>query len=194
MQQEVYYIADADVTAVLNTALISLLSTCFTKPEDRVFRTRRYFHEMPAHRFVVPGDTQRQSVSPAEFSDLAAHLAVHDREITASGDRYRCGGIAEVAVAPGYRGRGLARRLLGSALEWMEERRFDFALLFGDPAVYKSSGFRAAPNSIRYRDYATGENRRGVFGRKAGTEAFMYRPLLGQDWSEGVIDLQGYKF
>ena len=194
MHHEVFYVADADVTAVLDAALTSLLSTCFTKPEDKVFQTRRYFHEIPAHRFLIPSDEQTQSVSAAEFSDVAAHLAVHDREIAASAGSYPCGGISEVAVAPRYRRRGLARRLLETALECMKERGLAFALLFGDPAVYESSGFRAAANVICYRDYATEEKRREVFGRTTGSAAFMYRPLSGHDWPQGEIDLQGYGF
>jgi predicted acetyltransferase len=182
------------VTPELDKALISLLSTCFTKPEDRVFQERRYFYELPAHRFVYPADGQSRDLSAKAFSELAAHLAVHDRRIAASGRSYRCGGIAEVAVAPQCRGRGLARRMLNAALQWMNEHEFDFAILFGDPAVYSSSGFRPAPNPIRYRDYESGEYRERVFGQNAGTAAFMYRPVSDRQWPEGTVDLEGYRF
>jgi GNAT superfamily N-acetyltransferase len=194
MQHEISCVADEDVTAVLDKALISLLSTCFTKPEDRIFQERRYFYEAPAHRFLCPAEGQPRDAAAKEFSELAAHLGVHDRSVAASGRNYRCGGIAEVAVAPQYRGRGLARWILNTALQWMKEHDFDFAILFGDPAVYASSDFHPAPNPVRYRDYESGKYQQRVFGQKPGTAAFMYRLLSGREWPEGTIDLQGYRF
>ena len=41
-------IADDDVEAPLDLELRDLLSTCFKKPGDEIFRSRRYFTEMPS--------------------------------------------------------------------------------------------------------------------------------------------------
>ncbi|WP_175007663.1 GNAT family N-acetyltransferase [Cellulosimicrobium sp. TH-20] len=58
------------------------------------------------------------------------------------GDTLRAGGVANVAIAPEARGRGLVRALLARAVEQMEQDGTDVALLFtGTPGVYRSSGF-----------------------------------------------------
>jgi len=158
MPEPVFYVPDSSVTSELNLALIDLLSTCFTKPQDAVFRRRRYFHEMPAHRFLIPAPENRGR-RPEAFTALAGHLAIHERVIRAGGQDLTCGGVAEVAVAPSYRGRGFARVLLHRAHAWLEERGFDFAILFGDPELYRRYGYRIAENGIRYLDFGTGVER-----------------------------------
>lgn len=44
------YILDDAFTPVLDAKLRHLLSTCFTKEQDKIFQTQRYFREMPRHR------------------------------------------------------------------------------------------------------------------------------------------------
>ncbi len=183
------YVPDSHVTPTLDRALISLLSTCFTKPGDEVFRERRYFHELPEHRFLMPA-TPETSVEDG----IAAHLAIHDRAVSTTVGVLPCGGVAEVAVAPEHRRRGLVWRLLEEAHAWLSRHRYEFAILFGDPAVYGSSGYHAARNPIYYRDAETGECRCRRFGTSPGSEAFMYRSISGGVWPSGPIDLQGYKF
>ena len=186
----VTYVPDARVTPSLDRALISLLSACFTKPGDEVFRERRYFHELPQHRFLIP-------TNPGASLDdvaLAAHLAIHDRAVSTTVGVLSCGGIAEVAVSPEYRRQGLVRRLLDEAHTWLSQQRYEFAILFGDPGVYGSKGYRAAQNPVYYRDAETGVCRCRQFGTSPESEAFMYRSISGSVWPSGPIDLQGYKF
>lgn len=202
MPEQVFYLPDSSVSGGLNRALIELLSVCFTKPQDEVFRHRRYFHEMPSHRFLIPASENRGR-RPEVFTALAGHLAIHERVIRGDGQDLRCGGVAEVAVAPPYRGRGFARLLLHRAHAWLEEQGFDFAILFGDPALYRRNGYRIAENRIRYLDFETGSARE--LSLSAGTDpsngsqapdegAFLYRPLSRRSWPSGIIDLQGYRF
>ena len=47
------YILDDAVTQELDAKLRSLLSTCFTKEQDEIFQTQRYFNEMPRHRYLI---------------------------------------------------------------------------------------------------------------------------------------------
>ncbi|MFJ1511768.1 GNAT family N-acetyltransferase [Cellulosimicrobium funkei] len=79
------------------------------------------------------------------------------------GDTLRAGGVANVAIAPEARGRGLVRALLSRAVEQMEHDGTDVALLFtGTPDVYRSSGFetfdvpllRGAPRPVDEPDHA----------------------------------------
>ena len=50
------------------------------------------------------------------------------------------GGVADVCVHPQYRGRGFVHQMLKVVHEWLSSHDFSFALLFGDPRVYASSG------------------------------------------------------
>lgn len=184
----VHYVADADVSATLDRRLRALLSTCFTKPEDRVFRERRYFGTPPAHRWYI---------EPEDGSgELAAHLALHERTLLAGDQQFRCGGVSEVAVHPQSRGRGYVKLLLSAAHRWMKARNFQFSVLFGDPAIYSSSGYVPAPNIIRYRRADSGEPQEERFGEHAGSAAFMYLPLKGDRWpsNQVVVDINGVYF
>lgn len=126
------YMADADVGPAMDQALRDLLCVCFTKPHDAVFRDRRHFKEPPAHRWIVRG----------RGAALLAHAAVHEKEVESDGVRYSIGGIAEVCVHPDARGQGLVRGLLTAIHPWLAAREVPFALLFGEPAVYQSSGYK----------------------------------------------------
>lgn len=184
----VHYIADSEIDAEMDRRLITLLSTCFTKPEDWIFRERRYFTEAPAHHWYIAQEDGG--------GDLAAHLALHDRVMTAGNQRFSCGGVSEVAVHPRSRGRGYVRLLISTIHAWMESRGYDFAVLFGDPAVYGSSGYAPARNLVRYTDSETGAEREEHFGMDAGTAAFMYYPLSNAPWPAAgtPVDLNGYRF
>ena len=41
------YLLDDEVTQELDAKLRALLSTCFTKEQDKIFQTQRYFNEIP---------------------------------------------------------------------------------------------------------------------------------------------------
>lgn len=224
----VHYIADADVDAELDRRIRSLLSTCFTKPEDWVFRERRYFNDPPAHRWYIdagradnarrtqdaahadaaqadegqaneavrPQETLAVSETPQDDSELWGHIALHERSIVVGEEELACGGVSEVAVHPNARGRGIAKLLVSTVHDWMASRPFDFSVLFGDPAVYASSGYRAVGNPIRYRHAETGEVIEQRFGTEPGTAAFMYYPVGNRSWpdEDRVVDLQGRQF
>lgn len=63
-------LTESEVTPALDRELIHLLSTCFTKPGDEVFRRRRYYIEPPTYRWIMRN----------AGGDLIAHAAAHDRE------------------------------------------------------------------------------------------------------------------
>ena len=174
----IQFLEDAAVDAVLDRQLRELLSLCFTKPCDAVFRDRRYFHEPPRWRWFVRGVA----------GELIAHIAVHDKQIGTAAGELRMAGIAEVCVHPQYRGRGLVRDLLATAHAWLAAQGIPVAMLFGDKKHYASSGYRNISNPIRHRNSET-----GVWITEPSDWA-MVKPLGNLDWPAGVVDLRGPTF
>lgn len=168
------YLADEAVDALTDEALRKLFCTCFTGPNDQVFRDRRYFVEPYPHRWVVRNAESR----------LVAHVGVHERIIESGGRSFRVGGIAEVCVHPDYRGRGLVREMLAKVHDRLIEQGDVFSVLFGEAAIYRSSGYRPVGN-LRYGNEAT--------GWKVAEEAKV-RLLSDIPWPSEDVFLQGGKF
>lgn len=169
------YLPDAAVDAALDRELRALLSTCFTKPEDVVFRERRYFKEPPAHRWLLREEGGR----------LAAHVAVHEKMVEVAGRGWPIGGIAEVCVHPDQRGRGHVRALLAAIHPWLVARGIPFSVLFGDPRIYTSSGYAAVSNLFL---------RASASAAWAPAPGVMARPLLAEPWPAGEVRLAGPAF
>lgn len=174
MSAVVEYVPDCEVDAALDRALRDLLSACFTKPGDEVFRERRYFREPYPHRWLIRDPAGRP----------IAHLGVHEKSVVADARTLRIGGVGDVCVHPAHRGQGHVRRMLEAAHVWMAPRGFVFAVLFGDPAVYGSAGYTSVRN-LEGEDPAT--------GRRGSLEAMM-RPLGETPWPACAVRLVGSTF
>lgn len=136
MDPNVQYLPDDTIDAALDAEIRGLLTTCFTKPEDAVFRTRRHFVEPYPHRWTIRDPQGR----------LVAHIGVHEKSAEVEGRTLRIGGIAEVCVHPDCRGRGYVKALLARAHDWMRRNGYVFSVLYGDPMVYGSSGYVEVQN------------------------------------------------
>lgn len=170
-----FYIADADVDAKLDAELRALLCACFTKPQDVVFRERRYFKEPPGHRWLIRD----------EDGLLAAHVAVHEKMVELGGWGRPIGGIAEVCVHPDRRGHGHVRTLLADIHAWLTAREVPFAVLFGDPRFYASSGYVSVSNLFLRADPSAAW---------APATGAMVKPLLAEPWPAGEVHLSGPAF
>ena len=53
MKPEIEYLSDNSVDDALDQKIRGLLTTCFTKPQDGVFKDLRYFQEPYPHRWVI---------------------------------------------------------------------------------------------------------------------------------------------
>ncbi|MFH1718807.1 MAG: GNAT family N-acetyltransferase [Planctomycetota bacterium] len=183
----VEYLPDSSVDAPLDAEIRTLLTRCFTKPEDRVFRERRYFREPYPHRWVIR-DVRRS---------IVAHVGVHEKYVEAGGRRFRIGGIAEVCVHPEFRGRRFVKAMLACIHDWLIRREFDFAVLFGDPRVYGSSGYVQVGNLV-YDDDTAAPGPPGPEGRggdkSRSRSAAMVRQLSDIPWPTGQVYLPGPKF
>ncbi len=173
VKPQVGYLADDSVDAALDLEIRGLLTTCFTRPKDVVFRSRRYFAEPYPHRWVIRDG----------LGAMVAHVGVHDKYVEAANRTYRIGGIAEVCVHPGHRSRGYVRLMLRRIHGWLSEKGFIFAVLFGHPLVYGSSGYERATNLF------TGSNATG-WRQTIG----LVRTLSSIPWPEGKVRLPGAKF
>ena len=174
---EVEYLADSSVGAALDAQIRGLLTTCFTKPEDVVFRDRRYFVEPYPNRWVIR-DTR---------GVIIAHVGVHEKAVEADGRTFRIGGIAEVCVHPDFRGRGFVRAMLACVHDWLIRHEFDFAVLFGDPSIYSSSGYVQVNNLVHDDVTSTGE-------KCTSQSPAMVRLLSDAPWPDGRVYLPGPKF
>lgn len=136
MKSRVEYLPDTLVDAAIDQNIRSLLTVCFTGPDDAVFKERRYFREPYQHRWVIRN----------EQNMIIAHTGVHQKHVESNGTIYHIGGMAEVCVHPEFRGQGFVNIMLNSAHKWLIRHSFDFAVLFGNIKIYKSSGYVQADN------------------------------------------------
>jgi predicted N-acetyltransferase YhbS len=165
------YLPDDTIDEAMNQRIIDLLTTCFTGPNDIVFRTRRYFAEPYPNRWIIrDGDR------------LAAHIGVHEKQVETGDEVLPVGGVAEVCVHPDHRGRGHVKRMLQVIHPWMQRRRFVYAVLFGNPQVYGSSGYMQQGNLWHHSD---GQRKR---------LNVMVLPLGDRPWPEGEVYLPGPTF
>lgn len=175
-----HYIADAVVDATLDLELRALLSTCFTKPQDHVFKERRYFNEPPAHRWMIRD----------EAGALAAHLAVHDKRLfTDHGRVFRVGGVAEVCVHPAYQGRGYVKLLVAAVHAWMIAQGFVFSVLSGNPRYYASSGYLPVDNL-----FLDGKDADDGTPRRIKSVGALVVTLSTEPWPDGETHIPGPNF
>jgi predicted N-acetyltransferase YhbS len=109
-------------------------------------------------------------------------VGVHERHIETGGIVYRVGGMAEVCVHPDYRGRGYVRTMLRRIHAWLPGEGFVFSVLFGDAAIYASSGYVQVAN-LSYG--GAGEWKQAMA---------MVRELAHIPWPAGEVHLPGKKF
>ncbi len=169
----VEYLPDSAVDEALDRELRELLTVCFTKPQDTVFKAQRYFRQPYRHRWVIRDEAGR----------LSAHAGVHEKRIEADGRHWPIGGVAEVCVRPDCRGRGYVKAMLACAHEWMTGNGATFSVLFGRPEVYASSGYASVDNLVHDADN----------GERQSVKALV-KVLTDVPWPAGVVYLPGPKF
>ena len=122
-----------------------------------------------------------------ELQELIAHTAAHDKVISVGGVESRIGGIAEVCVAHQFRGKGLVGEMLMEAHAWMRREGIPFAMLFGQPKVYLSSGYAVIENPIQ-AETALIHHWNPFKGKP------MIHLIAAQPWPAGAVDLRGPTF
>lgn len=170
-------IPELSLDAATEAGIAALLDTCF----DGGFQGRSFFRQRHHLRLVARAGGQ-----------IIGHVALGLRAVRLGPDPVDVATIAEVATLPGYRGQGIASRLLAEAVAVAEASPARFLLLFGKPALYERAGLRTVSNPITHVDLrgaATG----AVLHEPSAF--LMVRPLGGTAWDdEAPLDLLGPKF
>lgn len=171
----ILYRPDAEVDPEEDRALRDLLCACFTRPHHAVFREHRHFRYPPQHRWLMRDEAGR----------LIAQAAVHERTVETPERSWPAGGLAEVCVHPDFQRRGLMRELLARVHADLRARGLVFAILFGNPDVYRSSGYQA-PGTI-----FIGPDPNGQW--EPAPRALVCR-LTGVPWPAGIVRVPGPTF
>ncbi len=172
----IIYQADATLTPAQDHAVRHLLRASF--PYETAFLSSRFIKAAPAHRWLLWNDAG---------DELIAHAAAHEKTIGSPAGELRIGGVCEVCVASDHRGQGLLKTLLEALHQRLREESVPFAMLFGQPRVYLSSGYTVITNDLR-ADNALARHWNPFCGKP------MVRALSCQPWPEGQIDLRGPTF
>ncbi|MEZ5064023.1 MAG: GNAT family N-acetyltransferase [bacterium] len=106
-----------------------------------------------------------------EGEDPICHVGVLEHPVLLAGEPTTVAGIHAVCTRPDRRGRGLARRVLGAALEWIDARHALTKLHTDVPAIYARHGFRPQP-TFRFRACVAAD---------ATVERRLLRPLSNAD-------------
>ena len=169
MNLAIRYLLDAQVDDDMDIHLCGLLHACFSEHGVETFKLKRYYHELPKHRWIIE-----------DKGELVAHLAAHEKTFTHEGKEHAFLGIAEVCVAKTHRGHGLVKAML-KQLE-KDFPSFNYAILLGDKGVYGSSGYKAASN-VYFPDIST-----------EASEDVMVKCFNSFTWPTGNIEIEGKSF
>ncbi len=154
-------------------ALLGLLNRAFPVPPGGSF-----YDDFPVWDPAAGVSTRRFGAwDPATGRLLGCALARTAELIAPGGGRQPVGIVGGVATDPLARGRGLARRLTGSAIEWLASRGVPAVALWGEArGLYTSLGF--AP---------TGRQLRVVLGGLAGAAASA--ASVHEGWDDSLLAL-----
>jgi len=75
------------------------------------------------------------------ISDLVSYLNIVPFSVEVDNVTYQCGGLGAIATLPTFRKNGHASMLIDHAICWMEDRKYDFVVLYGAPEFYGRFGF-----------------------------------------------------
>lgn len=171
-------IPESQIDPALDTAIRASLCDCF--PLDR---------EVFAHTRAWHGSQPDWSVVLQEAEAVIAHAGVVERTIRVGQHSLRVAGMQNVFVLPTYRGQGLGRLVLATAMGEAQRRQLDCGLLFcseGLSAIYAHLGWRRLDLETILRTDADGHEKPIPVQNLA-----LFFPLARHDFPAGQVRLQG---
>ena len=174
-------IDERDVTPELDARIRAALVASFPRDAATFSRSRGWHGSMPAYSAVL------ETSGPG--SQVIAHVSVVDRTVAVDGRPVRVAGVQNVCTVPEHRGKRLAERVLGVAMDEARRRGFDCGLLFCDRSmerVYGRGGWVALPRRTIVRVEAPGREVPMTI-----LHGLMYLPLARPDFPPGEVHLRG---
>ncbi|WP_028731503.1 GNAT family N-acetyltransferase [Rhizobium leguminosarum] len=161
------------------TQIVALLDESF--PDT--FDGRTYFKQLPHFRYLA-----------FEGETVIGQAGVDHRVIRVGGKFTRIFGIIDLCVTPARRGVGLAADLLKQVERRAATSNVDFLVLMGDvDTLYIANGFQhVAPAMTKWLAVEDVESV-AVIERDL-SDCFLIKPLKGENWPVGQIDMVGYLF
>lgn len=160
-----------------DAAIADLLDTCF----DGVHEGRTFYKQIPHERLLAWSG-----------SDLMGHVGMDYRVVRVGEATVPILGIIDLCVSPAVRRQGIGAALLRGAEERAKGQSFALAMA-DDPRLYHQTGYSLL-RATHVTFLAIDEVRcHSVISRDL-SEIFMVKPLSGDTWPDGPIDLLGYLF
>ena len=130
------------------------------------------------------GEIPRKLILLLDDDTVVGHLAAYIRQVSVGGEPMEIGILGGVAIAPNYRGKGLSKRLIAAAHQFLVNANIGFAVLFAfEPERYLSSGYRRMTTQMRFTEH--GEIKQFVY--RGG----MVAELGDRPWPDALLDLKG---
>ena len=180
MNIQIKVIKEKDVTSEQDLQIKKLLCQCFPK-DITVFSKTRYWNNI----------TPKFSVVLYDCSEIIAQLATIDRVIKISEKDYSVAGISNVCVNPNYQGKGLSKKILLHAIDWVK-KDYDIGLLFCKfklKELYNKLGWLPVENENLIIQSEKGVESKLLLGKT--NEILMYYPLAIKELPEGTINFKG---
>lgn len=171
-------IAEWELKPELDNQITALRNKCF--PDHAV--NRSYYKQRPHLRELIwDADT------------LVGHLGLDYRMIAVAGQSITILGIIDLCVDPKWRKRGLASKLLESAIKLGQEGSIDFLLLAADDhRLYIEHGFVSI--SVKCTWLRIDEFKSYGVATERLDNVLMVLKVGQRDWPEGPLDMLGYLF
>jgi GNAT superfamily N-acetyltransferase len=171
-------VAEAEVGADRGRQLQSLLQESFPG-----YPGRSYFKLPPHFRYLAM----------AGGGEVAGQTGVELRVIRVGGTVVRTFGVVDLCVAPSWRSRGLAGRILAEVTGFARDCEMAFVVLFADDdRLYTRNGWARVTNRcswVRIDNHVT----LGLAG-PADTGVMMVKATGPHPWPDGDVDLLGHLF
>ncbi|ANP89348.1 GNAT family N-acetyltransferase [Rhizobium leguminosarum] len=175
----VKFVPEYEMDAQTTAQVTALLDESF--PDT--FEGRTYFKQLPHFRYLV-----------FEGETVIGQVGVDHRVIRAGGKIVRIFGVIDLCVTPAHRGAGVAGNLLKHVERLAAASNVDFLVLMGDvDSLYIANGFRHVDPAMTKWLAVEDVESVAVIERDL-SQCFLVKPMRGENWNIGQIDMLGYLF
>ncbi|PKA41561.1 GNAT family N-acetyltransferase [Rhizobium sullae] len=175
----VKFTPEYEIDAPTTAQIAALLDESF--PDT--FDGRTYFKQLPHFRSLA-----------FEGETVIGQAGVDHRVIRAGGKIIRIFGVIDLCVTPAHRGVGVAGDLLKQVESLALASNVDFLVLMGDvDTLYIANGFRRIDPAMTKWLAVEDVESVAVIERDL-SDCFLVKPVRGESWPIGQIDMLGYLF